>query len=454
LWLLNRAAESPRIPRGLKKALAGNLYKNEQTRRDRISNKGLAALSALARPTSIPVHLHHETFEGVPYVMWETASLLDGSASLDVYFPTIQFPSFYNDSSLTREEEKKEEEELDIKEHRIRIDETLDSTVWNSILYTELPFRGMSSYQRPGLKTPKGIEKRGIPVRSRREDIKIPYFEESSLTGAREKARGIIFAYNPNKGPLEDIIDKLRNEEQVRREFSEHAYGNEKIARSDLLKRHGLPSDILPKVVGRKKEISEGVPFTIYHTKGGLIQGFNHEWYLGVIEGIKFPDHRTNTKIRETRRSIAAQVVDLGWEYAISHDPKFVNEIGAILVPKLSPGTREELRIVGAEIEEGTLVPVEEGPGYDGVKKDITHTIRAFKKKEEEVRRLAEAIGAESSLRDQAFRVAPNGWVSGNVDAVARVLGKAGFEYIVQNPVHLKRAEEHRAWMKRMGLGD
>ena len=86
---LRLSAQASWIPRSVKRTLAELVYQSEEAKRSRLTGIG-QALYALGGENSVPVHLHRQEYEGIPYNMWEELSLMgEKKTDLTVFFPSI-----------------------------------------------------------------------------------------------------------------------------------------------------------------------------------------------------------------------------------------------------------------------------------------------------------------------------------------------------------------------------
>lgn len=429
---LERVARNPRVPYELKRRLASGVRASINAERERFSGVAGVFYDLLSHP-EVPVHLHQNELDGVRYTVWETISD-EGEDKYTVLFPDIMLPDFYHDPSLKGRGDKCESDVT-------RLDSVVES-LWSCVLYESPIFRNVECYKRPRLKNVIHLE--SVPHEGIPSTVCVPTFDTDSLADANAKAREIVRAYNRRKEGLGRLLELLKTDRDVRREFlDKHAFAFDF---AELLKKYGLPIDILPNRISRTDAVHDGVPYRLYEMTGGYISGENEHQFWGFVHGIQFHDFGSDSALTERDRAMARDTLaDVIFHYALYSEPHFRPEGGIIdnPAPLLIGNKRDEAMIAQISgIPDGTVAPFVRTYDRKLAKKDIETTIHAYNRHKESIHGITEKLRTDSRLRTRIRETLGHNAVHNNVDGVADVLGSYGARFIVENPYYLERKKE------------
>ncbi len=430
---LEGMARNPRIPYGVKRSLASAVRESAMAEKESIPD-GVRAFYLLSQPSSVPVHLHQNEWDGVEYNVWEELSRFDKKEYCAVFFPGITFPSFGDDPSLNPTDTDESE--------RFRLDDIVEEVIWKNVLYEEPIFRNVERWNRPGLSDKRRFE--NVPYQvSVPQTVRVPFFKTESLADANAQARGIIQAYKPHQEAIKLLIERLKTDPRVRKEFL-NARDSE-FDNAQLLMKHGLPIDILPHVRDRTDATYEGVPYTIYMVNGGSKSGENELRYLGFVHGIRFPAFSKVDGLTEREQGIAGSTLGLIFKYALYSEPYFRPE-GVIIdnpAPLLRDNKCDEAMIAQISgIPNGIVVPFVQTYDRRRAQEDIETTIRAYNRNRGSLHEIVEKLRTDSGMLGKIKKRLGGLAVESLSDSVAEVLGEYGARFIVENPYHLKRKKD------------
>src|SRR3989338_1471993 len=440
--LMESTALNKRIPYSFKKSLADDIYERIRTERDSVSGP-LRTLRDYVLPSSVAVHMHHNEWEGIEYKIWEEKSLTDGDSSYSVFFPGIRFPYFNLDESLAPEWPiKRKNDDLDrSSSNRICLDiNVVEFSIWQGILYQHPLFGKLESSKRPDLSDSWTFDK-NIPYKGVPKKVRVPVFESKSLASANAEARAVVDLMQEYGEPMGKILNLLRKDENVRREFLDKS---DDIHTQELLTKYGLKIDILPHVVRKSDGSYGGVSYSIYEIKGGILGGQEHKWAWGFAHGLKFPDFGNDKTLSKEENRALEGSMELIFDYALYGDEIFRPKGGIISysTPNLVDKFREEARIARVnEIPDGYVVPFDSSPYPEHIKDKFENTIRVYNQYRPQVEEIVQKLSLQQVREDLLVELHGH-WVSEMSDGVADVLGKHGAKFISQNPYHLRRKRD------------
>ena len=431
---LESFALNQKIPRKIKKSLADSVSDYEIAKLERIKsvNPLLAGFYFLSRPVSVPVHMHHQEWNGIQYRVWEEKSKLSEDSSFTVFFPDLIFPNFSEHVALSPELDVGEEEEDFYNSDRSQLDSQFEFDVWQNVLYQSPVFRDLSSHDRPGLSDSGDFD--SIPYKGVPENIRVPFFRTKSLICANAEARAIVEVYQKHQKPIEKIVELLKTKPETRKELI-NVVGQ--LETEQFLRRYGLDIDTLPNVVNETEETYQDVNYITYEAIGGSFSGANKVWYWGFINGIQFPNFREDFKLSKYEREITHDVLKLAFDYALYTDPFF--EPGS--TPRLVSGYSrydEEAQIAGLNIPKGKAIPFVKNPSIEHVRENIQTSIRAYNAYRYQIEGIVEKLN-DKKIQNKLKGILRGHQVHNLSDSVAQFFGEQGARFMVENPYHLER---------------